>query len=45
MAGLTTEQALKIIANPALGASSDTQLWTGLALAQQGKYAQAREKF
>ena len=39
------DQALKVIANPALAASSDTQLWTGLALAQQGKWAQAREKF
>ncbi len=39
------EQALKVIANPALAASPDTQLWTGFALAQQGKWAQAREKF
>ena len=39
------EQALKVIANPALAATSDTQLWTGLALAQQGKWALAREKF
>ena len=39
------EQALKAIANPALAASPDTQLWTGFALAQQGKWAQAREKF
>ena len=39
------EQALKVIANPALAATSDTQLWTGLALSQQGKWAQAREKF
>ena len=39
------DQALKVIANPALGATSDTQLWTGLALAQQSKWAQAREKF
>ncbi|MDB5484202.1 MAG: hypothetical protein JWR29_106, partial [Tardiphaga sp.] len=39
------DQALKTIANPALSASSDTQLWTGLALAAQGKWALAREKF
>ncbi len=39
------DQAVKVMANPALAASSDTQLWTGLALAQQGKWAQAREKF
>ena len=39
------DQALKVIANPALTSNSDTQLWTGLALTQQGKWAQAREKF
>ena len=37
--------ALKDLASPAVAGNSDLQLWTGLALAQQGQWADAREKF
>ncbi|MGB8400235.1 tetratricopeptide repeat protein [Bradyrhizobium sp.] len=39
------EQGLKDLANPAVGNSYDSQLWKALALARQGKWAEAREKF
>lgn len=39
------ENALKDLANPAIGNGYDSQLWKGLALARQGKWADAREKF
>jgi tetratricopeptide (TPR) repeat protein len=39
------ERALKDLANPAIGNGYDSQLWKGLALARQGKWADAREKF
>ncbi len=39
------ELALKDLANPAIGANSDAQLWKGLASAKQGKWVDAREKF
>ena len=39
------ELALKDLANPAIGANSDSQLWKGLAYAEQGKWVDAREKF
>ncbi|WP_424627346.1 tetratricopeptide repeat protein [Bradyrhizobium sp. SYSU BS000235] len=39
------ELALKDLANPAIGANSDSQLWKGLAYAKQGKWVDAREKF
>ncbi|MEH2509945.1 hypothetical protein V1291_001299 [Nitrobacteraceae bacterium AZCC 1564] len=39
------ELALKDLANPAIGANSDSQLWKGLAYAEQGKWVEAREKF
>lgn len=39
------ELALKDLANPAIGANSDSQLWKGLAYAKQGKWVEAREKF
>lgn len=39
------ELALKDLANPAIGANSDAQLWKGLAYAEQGKWVDAREKF
>ena len=38
-------KGLKDIANPAIGSSYDSQLWKALALARQGKWADAREKF
>jgi tetratricopeptide (TPR) repeat protein len=37
--------ALKDLANSVVGNSYDSQLWTALALARQGKWAEAREKF
>jgi hypothetical protein len=39
------ELALKDLANPAIGANYDSQLWKALAGARQGKWAEAREKF
>jgi hypothetical protein len=39
------ELALKDLANPAIGANYDSQLWKALAWARQGKWAEAREKF
>ena len=39
------EQALKDLANPAIGNGYDSQLWKALAFARQGKWADAREKF
>jgi tetratricopeptide (TPR) repeat protein len=39
------EQGLKDLADPAIGGSSDAQLWKALGLAHQGKWAEAREKF
>jgi tetratricopeptide (TPR) repeat protein len=39
------EQGLKDLASPAIGTNYDSQLWKGLALARQGKWADAREKF
>jgi predicted negative regulator of RcsB-dependent stress response len=39
------EQALKDLANPAIGSNYDAQLWKALAYARQGKWADAREKF
>ena len=39
------ELALKDLANPAIGANYDAQLWKALACARQGKWAEAREKF
>ncbi len=38
-------QALKDLANPAIGNSHDSQLWKALAYARQGKWVDAREKF
>jgi tetratricopeptide (TPR) repeat protein len=38
-------QGLKELANPAIGNNYDSQLWKALALARQGKWADAREKF
>jgi len=40
-----TEDADKDLANPALGNRNDAQLWRGLSLAQQGKWAEARDAF
>jgi len=37
--------ALKDLASPAIGNNYDSQLWKALALARQGKWAEAREKF
>jgi tetratricopeptide (TPR) repeat protein len=37
--------ALKDLASPAIGNNYDSQLWKALALARQGKWADAREKF
>jgi hypothetical protein len=37
--------ALKDLANPAIGANFDSQLWKALAVAREGKWAEAREKF
>jgi tetratricopeptide (TPR) repeat protein len=39
------EQALKDLANPAIGTSYDSQLWKALACARLGRWAEAREKF
>lgn len=39
------EQGLKDLNNPAIGGNFDSQLWKGLALARQEKWAEAREKF
>jgi hypothetical protein len=36
---------LQDLANPAIGSNYDSQLWRALALARQGKWAEAREKF
>jgi tetratricopeptide (TPR) repeat protein len=38
-------QGLKDLANPAVGANYDSQLWKALAYARQGKWTEAREKF
>ncbi|MFC0241580.1 tetratricopeptide repeat protein [Rhodopseudomonas telluris] len=38
------EQTLKDIANPAIASTYDAQMWKGVALARQGKWAEAREK-
>nr|WP_307704463.1 tetratricopeptide repeat protein [Rhodopseudomonas sp. B29] len=38
------DQALKDVANPAISSTYDAQLWKGVALARQGKWAEAREK-
>jgi tetratricopeptide (TPR) repeat protein len=40
-----TEQGLKDLANPAVGTNYDSHLWKAFALARQGKWAEAREKF
>ncbi len=37
--------ALKDLASPAIGNNYDSQLWKAVALARQGKWADAREKF
>jgi tetratricopeptide (TPR) repeat protein len=39
------EQGLKDLASPGIGTNYDSELWKGLALARQGKWADAREKF
>ncbi len=39
------DQALKDLANPAIGTNYNSQLWKALASARQGKWADAREKF
>ncbi len=39
------EQAMKDLANPAIGTNYDLQLWKALACARLGKWAEAREKF
>jgi tetratricopeptide (TPR) repeat protein len=38
-------RGLKDLANPVVGNNYDSQLWRALALARQGKWADAREKF
>jgi tetratricopeptide (TPR) repeat protein len=38
-------RGLKDLANPMVGNNYDSQLWKALALARQGKWADAREKF
>ena len=38
-------RGLKDLANPAIGANYDSQMWQALALARQAKWAEAREKF
>src|SRR5262249_27055793 len=38
-------EALKDLANPAIGQQNDAPLWRALVLAQQGKWAEAREGF
>jgi tetratricopeptide (TPR) repeat protein len=40
-----TAAAMRDLANPAIGANYDSQLWKALALARQHKWAAAREKF
>lgn len=40
-----SELALADLANPAVAANIDSQLWKALALARQQKWAEAREKF
>jgi tetratricopeptide (TPR) repeat protein len=40
-----TAAATRDLANPAIGANYDSQLWKALALARQRKWAEAREKF
>ena len=40
-----TAAAMRDLANPAIGANYDSQLWKALALARQRKWAEAREKF
>jgi hypothetical protein len=40
-----THAAFKDLANPAIGANYDSQLWKALALARKHKWAEAREKF
>lgn len=40
-----TASAMRDLANPAIGANYDSELWKALALAQQQKWAEAREKF
>ncbi|MBN9004692.1 MAG: tetratricopeptide repeat protein [Rhizobiales bacterium] len=40
-----TRAAFKDLANPAIGANYDSQLWKALALAREHKWAEAREKF
>ena len=40
-----TASAMRDLANPAIGANYDFQLWKALALAQQHKWAEARKKF
>jgi tetratricopeptide (TPR) repeat protein len=39
------EQGMKDLVSPAIGTNYDSQLWKALALARQGKWADAREKF
>jgi tetratricopeptide (TPR) repeat protein len=39
------QEALKNLANPAIGTNFDFQLWKALAYARQGKWVDAREKF
>jgi tetratricopeptide (TPR) repeat protein len=39
------EQAVKDLANPAIGTNYDSELWKALASARLGKWADAREKF
>jgi tetratricopeptide (TPR) repeat protein len=39
------EEALKDLANPAIGTNFDSQLWKALAYARQRKWPDAREKF
>jgi hypothetical protein len=39
------ELSLKDLANPAIGANYDAQLWKALAYARQEKWTEAREKF
>jgi tetratricopeptide (TPR) repeat protein len=39
------QEALKNLANPAIGTNFDSQLWKALAYARQGKWVDAREKF
>ncbi|RJF76625.1 tetratricopeptide repeat protein [Rhodopseudomonas palustris] len=38
------EQTLKDVANPAIASTYEAQMWKGVALARQGKWAEAREK-